>query len=273
MKKKISHNRYDYHTHIGQFQKVYYNPYKIIDVLSKCGIDGAYVSSTTSCLQWNTKEEKSIIVEHIKAEFDELLSCAQKKVFDARPVCWIIPQRYYEGDSVVQMYSESSYQGFKIHPRAHRWDIKRKETRMLLDDVCRIAENKKVPVIVHTGLCDFERPNRFEYWFRNFPQTTFILAHCKNIDETVIMLDKYSNLYGDVSFALPNDVHQIVDTDYIKRFLFGTDFPITTYSYDMEFYNDKSLYQNYKMILSEWEGCMHRFGTLKEYEVYEKEME
>lgn len=262
MKKEISYNNYDYHVHIGQFYEVYYNPYKIVDVLSYCGIEGAYVSSTTSCLCWDTSEEKNMIVAHIKAEFDELLSYAHEKKFDARPVCWVIPQRYYEGDSVEQMYTESSYQGFKIHPRAHRWNLEKKETRMLLDDICKTAESINVPVIVHTGLSDFERPSKFEYWFKNFPKTTFILAHCKKIDEMLIMLDNYSNLYGDVSFSLPNDVRRIIDTDYFKRFLYGTDFPITTYTYNMKFYDNKTLYQNYKTISSEWNKYMHRFGSL-----------
>ncbi|MDD6489872.1 MAG: amidohydrolase family protein [Clostridia bacterium] len=260
MKKIFPINRYDYHVHIGQFQNVYYNPYKIVNVLSYYGVAGAYISSTTSCMNWDSVEEKNIIVEHIKAEFDELLLCSTDKNFDARPLCWVIPQRYYEGDSVEQMYSESEYQGFKIHPRAHIWNIDDKKIHILLDDICQIAENKNVPIIIHTGICDFEKPSKFEHWFKKFPKVNFVLAHCKAVDEMMALFTKYSNVFGDVAFSSPSDLQKIINTNYFNRLLFGTDFPITTYKENMEFYEDRDLYENYKLIMYEWNKYTYKFN-------------
>lgn len=87
---------FDFHVHIGKFEEVYYNSHIIIKVLSSCGIKGAYISSTTSCLKWNTPNEKKIITEHIQAEFQEVKFTAERLKFDAMALCWVIPERYFE---------------------------------------------------------------------------------------------------------------------------------------------------------------------------------
>lgn len=230
---------FDHHVHIGQFQDVYYNPYKMVDILLSCGVIGAYVSSTTSCINWDTKQEKEIIVEHIKAEIKELLSYSKERNFDAKPLCWIIPQRYYEGETVDEIYSECNYQGFKIHPRAHDWDLNKKMVVMLLSDICKIAEKKNVPVLIHTGICEFENPSKFKYWFETFPNVKFILAHCRNINETLDLFNAYKNLYGDVAFAKPEDLQKILCSKQQNRLLFGTDFPITVHEQSMKKYKEK----------------------------------
>lgn len=250
----------DYHVHIGQFHNVYYNPYKIIDVLSHCGISSAYVSSTTSCIKWETQQEKDIIVEHIRAEFNELLLYSQEKQFDAKPMCWVIPQRYYEGDTVENMYTECDYHGFKIHPRAHSWNIEDDTTIMLLSDICKMAESKKVPILIHTGMCDFEKPNKFEYWFKTFPNVKFILAHCRDVEKILDLFDTYSNLYGDVAFSTPKDMQQILSSVYCERLLFGSDFPITAYRENMKAYRKIELYENYQKILSIWNKHINSFN-------------
>lgn len=234
---------------MGQFNDVYYNPYKIVDVLINCGIVGAYVSSTTSCIKWETKREKNIIIKHIKAEIDELLLYSKENNFDSKPLCWIIPQRYYEGETVEAMYSESKYYGFKIHPRAHTWNIKDANIGLLFTEICKKAEENSVPVFIHTGICDFEKPSKFEYWFKAFPNVNFILAHCKEIRETLRLFSKYKNLYGDVSYMMPDDLKLIINSPYNNRLLFGSDFPITTYK---KAYKDSELYNNYKQILLMW---------------------
>lgn len=252
MNQNIFDYRFDYHVHIGQFQNVYYNPYKIVDILLNCGTIGAYVSSTTSCVNWSNQQEKEIIVKHIKAEIEELLLYSEEKNFDAKPLCWVIPQRYYDGESIDKVYSECKYYGFKIHPRAHNWDLNDNKIIMLLSDICRIAENQNVPVMIHTGICEFEKPSKFKYLFETFPNVRFILAHCRNVSEILHLFNIYENLYGDVSFSKPNNLQKLLNSNYRKRLLFGTDFPITSYHQNMKNYNEIKLCKNYKKILYAW---------------------
>lgn len=243
---------FDYHVHMGQFQNIYYNPYKIVNVLLACGVEGAYVTSTTSCIKWNTQKEKELVVEHIKAEINELLLYSKTKNFDARPMCWIIPQRFYDGETVEKMFFESNYYGFKIHPRAHEWNLNDSKIILLLSEVCQIAEREKVPVLIHTGICEFESANKFEYWFKKFPGVRFILAHCRDVDEIMNLFDTYENLYGDVAFSTPCDLRKILKSKHKGKLLFGTDFPVTIYCQDMDAYTEKELYKNYKEILIQW---------------------
>lgn len=244
---------FDHHVHIGQFHDVYYHPYKIVDILLKCGVAGAYISSTTSCISWNTQQEKRVVVEHIKAEIEEVLLYSEERKFDAKPLCWIIPQRYYEGETVNELYSECDYYGFKIHPRAHSWDLSKSRNIMLLSDICKIAEKKNVPILIHTGMCEFEKPSKFKYWFEMYPKVKFILAHCKNVNEIIYLFDAYENLYGDVAFSKPEDLKPILYGKHQNRLLFGTDFPITAYHQNMKKYKEKRLYDNYKKILLAWD--------------------
>lgn len=260
MKPKMFDYIFDHHVHIGQFQDVYYNPYKMVDILLNCGVIGAYISSTTSCIDWDTKQEKEILISHIKAEIKELLSYSKERNFDAKPLCWIIPQRYYEGETVDEIYSECDYQGFKIHPRAHDWDLNKKMVVMLLSDICKIAEQKNVPVLIHTGICEFESPSKFKYWFETFPNVKFILAHCcRDVNKILDLFDTYKNLYGDVAFSKPEDLQPILYSKHRNRLLFGTDFPITAHNQSMKKYKKRSLYKNYKQILSVWNEYDYSF--------------
>jgi hypothetical protein len=247
---------------MGQFEKVYYNPYKVIEVLSNYGVTGAYVSSTTSCIVWDDINEKKIVLDHIKAEFDELLYCAEQYGIDARPLCWVIPQRYFEGDSITQMYSEIEYMGFKIHPGAHKWNLQDNRIESLLDDICHMAIEKRVPIFIHTGVCDYELPQKFEEWFAKYPNAIFVLAHCRKPMEAIRLFDKYKNLYGDVSYTDIAHIKVVFEHGYAQRMLYGSDFPITNYRWGMESYADSDLYKNYGTVITEWDDMITKFGNM-----------
>lgn len=253
---------FDYHVHIGQFENVYYNPYKVINILFQNHVNGAYISSTTSCIAWDNDSEKNIIISHIKDELSEAIEQADEIGFDVRPLCWIIPQRYLEGESIEHIYSECKYCGFKIHPRAHEWNLDDVRIWTLMDEVCCLAEVKKVPVLIHTGLSDFELPNKFEHWFAKYPDVIFIVAHCKAVDEVISLFTKYQNVYGDTAFLPYMDFAKVESQGYVKRLLFGTDFPITSYYSDHKSAIEAEWNSNYNMILKEWETAIPKMSKL-----------
>lgn len=65
----------------------------------------------------------------------------------------------------------------------------------------------------------------------------------------MVLFGKYSNVFGDVAFTSPSDLQKIINTNHFNRLLFGTDFPIATYKENMELYEDRDLYKNYKLII------------------------
>lgn len=133
------------------------------------------------------------------------------------PVYWIIPKRHFENDTFSDVFSETPYQGLKIHPRAHDWNLKNEKIRDLMDCACQFAESRKIPIFIHTGYCEFESPEKFEKWYKNYPSVTFILLHCKKTDSVKTLFERYTNVLGDISFC---------STDIVDRYLkFGVTCP------------------------------------------------
>ncbi len=84
----------------------------------------------------------------------------------------------------------------------------------------------------HTGT---ETPaDNFAEYCRDFPQTTFILAHGNPIDETIKIMKDCSNVFVDTAFLPIPNISKLCENGLSNRILFGTDFPITNY-----FYQDK----------------------------------
>lgn len=135
---------------------------------------------------------KKIIITHIKDEFEEAILCAKKLKFKLYPVYWIIPKRHFENDTFSDVFSETPYQGLKIHPRAHDWNLKNEKIRDLMDCACQFAESRKIPIFIHTGYCEFESPEKFEKWYKNYPSVTFILLHCKKTDSVKTLFERYT---------------------------------------------------------------------------------
>lgn len=252
MKENNRNMAFDCHVHIGQFEKTYFYPYKVIDILAKNGVAGAYFSSTTSCMEWDNLAEKRAIISHISDEIQEALNYARKIGFDARPLCWVIPKRVLEGESLEQIYSECEYCGFKIHPRAHNWDLTDQRIVSLFDGVCAIAARHNVPIWIHTGVCDMEMPDKFEKWFQLYPKVTFVLAHCKDIGYSIKVLNKYANVLGDVSFNTVDAYHILSKNGLGGRMIFGSDFPIMLINSTSPFEKDEKIYQLYANILEYW---------------------
>ena len=240
---------FDYHVHMGQFNEIYYNPYKVVDVLSFCGVKGAYVSSTTACMEWNTSADKEIIINHIIDEVLELRSQSSEIGFDARPLCWINPRRYIEGEPIRKIYGECSYCGFKIHPRAHEWNLNNRIIQEMMDHICETSAKHRVPILIHTGLCSFEKPSKFENWFSKFPNVKFILAHCKDPEEMLLLYQKYNNVFGDTSMCSEVSVHMMCKNGFSDRIIFGTDFPATAYLEGIKSTDENVLLEHYHALL------------------------
>ena len=249
--KNIKEKIFDFHVHIGQFEEIYYSPHKIIEVLHLCGVSGAYISSTTSCIQWSNDKEKFLITEHIKDEFNEAIENAKELNFDVRPLYWVIPQRHFDGDKLEEIFRETEYKGFKIHPRAHEWNLSDERIKNLMNEICGFASIKKFPILIHTGICEFERPEKFEEFYKKYPEVIFILAHCKAVKSVIKLFSKYKNIYGDTAFCDFSSLKEINEAGFSERMLFGTDFPITNFFLGIKTNNKAKLIKQYKKFLSE----------------------
>lgn len=241
---------YDYHTHMGQFEEIYYNPYKIVEVLAACGIEGAYISSTTSCISWDDENEKKHIIDHIIDECQEAMTTAKRLHLNLKVLLWVIPERYLEGDSVEKMMREFPYGAFKIHPRAHDWNLSDKRICSLMNEICVYAMANKLPIVIHTGVKDFEDPKKFEKWFSDYPSVKFQIAHCKNVGRVAEILENHKNVICDISMGSMSDIKFLINKGLLTQIVFGSDFPITNYFMGEKRTTQKSfLCKEYKQIL------------------------
>ena len=121
---------------------------------------------------------------------------------------------------------EVPYKGFKLHPRGNHWDLSDKKTFELAEQVFRYADNYELPILIHCGCDDFEKPTLFEPFIAKYQKVQVQLAHCRPVEETLYMLKKYPNTLCDTAFV-PKDVqNQIIAAGFGNRIRYGSDFPI-----------------------------------------------
>lgn len=116
-----------------------------------------------------------------------------------------------------------------------------------MNEICEYSSGKNVPVFIHTGICGFERPEKFERWYAEYPKVLFILAHCRGA--VIELFSKYANVYGDSSFCSPELLREIYDSGFASRIFWGTDFPITDFLYGRRTNSKETLTREYKELL------------------------
>ncbi len=213
----------DYHVHIGQFNKEYYDAHKVFDTIVSAGVGIDYVrySSTSSC---------RYDVELFRIE-EEIMYAQQYSDYRLTliPYLWFVPKYAEQGIDVRSAMSSFDYCGIKIHSYAQHWDLENTAHRKCLDNIFGWADDMKKDVLIHCGVDKCCLPSRFEQFFGAYPNARIILAHSRPLDDTISMLQKYSNVYCDISYTPQDDVIRLTQTEYKHRILFGTDFPITHY--------------------------------------------
>jgi predicted TIM-barrel fold metal-dependent hydrolase len=211
----------DSHIHIGQFYEEYYDFAKVFDAIFDSGkIDGVLYSSTSSCIC------------DIKYDFIfKEIETAQKEFADrATPLFWFVPDYINQGVKIETAMNELNYGGFKLHPFGNIWDFENDTKQVqVLHEIFDYADKHKMPVLIHTGESGVDRPNRFERFFKEYKNAKIILAHCRPAAQTVEMMNKYQNVFGDIAFASTERIAIIKKDGLIDRLIFGTDFPITHY--------------------------------------------
>lgn len=253
----------DYHVHIGQYGTLYFQPYRVVKILKEVGVSGAFVSSTTSCMTWENREEMNLIISHIKDEFYEGCEYAKSVGFGFRPLLWCVPNMYSAGVSVTEMIRDANYCGLKIHPRANVWDFNNQATLRFCEELFEFARDKKWPVFIHTGLCDFERADKFEKWFSLYSDVKFVLCHTKDLSLNLTLMKRYDNVYGDVAFSDVKAFVRECPKSLYNKFLFGSDFPVNclTKSFDDKDENAYSLL--YKKYIKQWAAIVPLMCSLQ----------
>lgn len=233
----------DYHVHIGQWAEVYFPANWVFDELKANGVEEAWFSSTSSCrycresfdviqktLDTSDLPSALELYDFIKNEMKEALSYGKSIGLKTVPLYWIVPEFHFSKEvnlSVAKAMEEVPYQGFKLHPRGNHWDLSHKKTYELVDEVFSYANRHNLPILIHCGYDDFENPRFFEEFIAKYQNVMIQLAHCKPVEDTLYMLQTYSNTFCDTSFVPQGVQEQIEVAGFKSRMRYGSDFPIT----------------------------------------------
>jgi len=235
-------SKVDYHVHFGQWSNGYYSAFSVFDAIKQSEVEEVWFSSTSSCKY--CKESLDVInknldstnfptalelYDFIKNEVLEAIEYAKKINLKVVPLYWVIPEAHFSETaniSIEKAMKEVPYKGFKLHPRANHWNLTDEKTFNLAEDVFSYANNHNLHILIHCGDDDFENPTLFESFIAKYPNAKVQLAHCKPLEDTLYMLEKYSNTICDTAFVSEEVQNQIVSAGFGNRIRYGSDFPI-----------------------------------------------
>ena len=215
----------DIHVHTGHFNDgLYFSPDAVAEDMKSLNVERYYFSSTST---------GNIPFRQVMREIDDLVSLSEGRAF---PFLWISPGMLRHSPT-LKTYFYREFSGIKIHG-LQGWRPDGKE----LHRVVNIARDKNLPVLLHTGEHDICRAGVYKNICCEFPDVKIILAHGRPIDECIDVMKECPNAYTDTAFMPVEDIVKLNDSGLIERVLWGSDFPVMTYFYDMpakDYYKQK----------------------------------
>ncbi len=144
-------------------------------------------------------------------------------------------------DYVKKAVEEYGILGFKLHLEVGKFDI----NEYILNPVFKYLEQKKIPLVIHTGTAplpgEFTGISYFSKYLEKFPEIYTIVAHmgAHEIEEYASKLEIYPNLYMDTTMVFVDFFATGEGTDssleilrkFPEKILFGSDFPNIPYNY------------------------------------------
>lgn len=211
----------------------YHIPYAIISNIA-CG-ESFLTSSPGQDLQYDCNKESIDVARAHPGKFGVMLwGCPNTKIGGAGCNA-AFEQLYLDNRDIVK--------GIKIHPDLSNL----KANDPLIEPYLQMAEKYDLPVLFHTCNTQYSKLSYLQDMIEKYPKVRFILGHqsmCSDGQESLQMIAKYPNVYGDTCWVKPEVVKQAEEMGIAHKIMFGTDSPINcAYTYeDAVYYND--LYSN-----------------------------
>lgn len=144
-------------------------------------------------------------------------------------------------DIVKKAVEEYGFKGFKLHLEVGKFDI----NEPILQPVFHYLQNKKIPIVIHTGTApvpgEYTGIFYFQKFLERYPEIVAIVAHmgAREVEEYASFLVKCPYLYLDTTMVFVDffatgesmDTHLEILKNYSHRILFGSDFPNIPYNY------------------------------------------
>lgn len=222
----------DAHVHVGYFNcckcggVAYYSPRRIVGVLNRCGICEFVVSSTSA-------QADGVTVDGLLDEAREVARIAGRRAHQFLWVTW----KLYEMKEWRALLDSGLYEGIKLHEQEGHW-LERHGLALteVLDAACECA----MPVQFHAGVDVWCAPRRLMLLAETYQDVRFDFAHCHPMDEMAKVMARCHNVWTDTAYMDFADLNELLDFDWGKRLMFGTDLPV------WRAHEDCSLTQRYR---------------------------
>lgn len=220
----------DFHVHVGQFYQHYYSPKNVVAALFECGVKKIIFSCASAGFTTNTKKDSSELHEFVQNEVLETLELCKNAKIESKAYLWVVPEFFQNGFTLESDFKTGLYSGIKLHPRTffNRYDVKNQN--IYIEESFNFAKKFNLPILLHTGIDEnIDEPERFEDFFKRFPEVKVTLAHCRKYETFIKYFSKFPQLSGDTAFASEESIKAICNAGFTNRLFFGTDFPVTHY--------------------------------------------
>jgi hypothetical protein len=121
---------------------------------------------------------------------------------------------------------EAGAAGIKLHPRGEGFALD--DAR--LDGVLALADEQRLPIMIHAGQGVPEMADHVHARSRQFPRARFILAHCGAgaFDALWPRIEEYPNVLFDVSWWNPSTVAGLLRLAPPSKIMFASDIPFAS---------------------------------------------
>jgi uncharacterized protein len=116
--------------------------------------------------------------------------------------------------------------GLKLHP----WLQGAAPNSPVVDELCEMAAQWKIPVMFHDGTPCYSLPSQIALLARRHPATTIILGHCGLFEhwrEAIAAMKYAENLWGCLCGPQVAAASELVRRCDLQRLLWGSDFGFT----------------------------------------------
>lgn len=229
----------DAHIHVGQFNDIYTSPQEVVAFMQQADVEKYVVMSTTV---WTEDYEK------VLHEMRELVILAPQNVL---PALWLTPQMLLKGKLDMMLESGIKWYALKVHGN-HPWSLNG------VNECALIAEELSMPLIIHTGDFPHCEAGVYKEIVKSHPNTTFVLAHCRPVDQAIEVMQECPNCWGDTAYTPFPEVAKLIETGLEDRILFGTDYPL------------QKIHAPEKDLLTDYKNTIHDIWKVMTDEQWEK---
>jgi uncharacterized protein len=153
-----------------------------------------------------------------------MLELAEAHPERLRALCRLDPAEDPLGEA--QRCLDAGAVGLKLHPRGEGFDIADRR----LDDVFALADERRLPIMVHAGVGDAEVGPDTLARAREHPGARFIFAHCAvgAFNLVVPHAEELPNVFFDTSWWNPADLWALYRLVPPGRILYASDIPFAS---------------------------------------------